>query len=113
MGILTELKNRGVDDILIACVDGLSGFEEAITPVYAIALVQLCLVHQVRNVLKYVTWKDPQGGGNRRADDLPVRYGSSAEMMLDRRAQEQASRYPMIAARSGRTFTPHLTKGTA
>ncbi len=58
LSILTELKNRGLEQILIACVDGLSGFPEAIEVVYPQAKVQLCIIHQVRNSLKYVSWKD-------------------------------------------------------
>src|ERR1700684_1696868 len=56
--VLTELKNRGVKDILIACVDGLKGFPEAIESVYPQARVQLCIVHMVRASLNYATWKD-------------------------------------------------------
>ncbi len=57
LNILTQLKNRGVADILIACVDGLTGFPEAIEAAYPKAQVQLCIVHMVRNSLKYVSWK--------------------------------------------------------
>ncbi len=56
--VLTELKNRGVNDILIACVDGLTGFPEAIEAAYPKTTVQLCIVHLVRNALKFVSWKD-------------------------------------------------------
>ena len=56
--VLTELKNRGVKDILIACVDGLTGFPEAIEAVYPKTQIQLCIVHMVRNSLRYVPWKD-------------------------------------------------------
>jgi len=55
--VVTELKNRGVQDILIACVDGLKGFPEAIETVYPLAKVQLCIVHMVRHSLNYVSWK--------------------------------------------------------
>ena len=55
--VLTELKNRGVADIFIACVDGLKGFPEAIEAVYPHAAVQLCIVHMVRHSLNYVPWK--------------------------------------------------------
>jgi putative transposase len=55
--VLTDLKNRGVKDVFIACVDGLAGFPEAIEAAYPNAEVQLCIVHQVRNSLKYVSWK--------------------------------------------------------
>lgn len=58
LGILTELKNRGLRDILIACVDGLKGFPEAIEAVYPHTAVQLCIVHMIRNSLKTVSWKD-------------------------------------------------------
>jgi len=55
--VVTELKNRGVQDIFIACVDGLKGFPEAIEAVYPKTAVQLCLVHMVRHSLNYVSWK--------------------------------------------------------
>jgi putative transposase len=55
--VVTELKNRGVQDIFIACVDGLKGFPEAIEAVFPQAAVQLCVVHMVRHSLNYVTWK--------------------------------------------------------
>ena len=58
MGILNELKNRGVNDILIAAVDGLTGFPDAINAVFPKAEVQLCMVHMVRNSIKYVPYKD-------------------------------------------------------
>lgn len=57
LSILTELKNRGVEDILIAAVDGLKGFPDAIAAVYPQTQVQLCIVHMVRNSLRYVGWK--------------------------------------------------------
>lgn len=58
LNILTELKNRGLEDILIACVDGLKGFPEAIEAVYPKTAVQICIVHMIRNSLKTVSWKD-------------------------------------------------------
>lgn len=57
LGVLTELQNRGVRDILIAAVDGLSGFPDAIASVFPKTEVQLCVVHMVRNSLRYVPWK--------------------------------------------------------
>jgi putative transposase len=57
VSVLTELKNRGVKDIFIACVDGLKGFPEAIAAVYPRTEVQLCIVHLVRASLNYVPWK--------------------------------------------------------
>lgn len=58
LSVITDLKNRGVQDILIACVDGLTGFSEAIHSVYPETEVQRCIIHQIRNTLKYVSWKD-------------------------------------------------------
>jgi len=58
LSVLTELQNRGVKDILIACVDGLKGFPDAINAVYPQTQIQLCIVHMVRNSVKYVPWKD-------------------------------------------------------
>jgi len=57
LGVLTELKNRGLEDIFITCVDGLTGFPEAINTAYPKAQVQLCIVHLIRNSLKYVSYK--------------------------------------------------------
>lgn len=56
--VCTELKNRGVKDILIACVDGLKGFPDAIHSVFPDTNVQLCIIHQIRNSFKYISWKD-------------------------------------------------------
>lgn len=58
LSMLTELKNHGLRDILIACEDGLKGFPDAINSVYPQAHIQLCIIHMVRNSLKYVSWKD-------------------------------------------------------
>lgn len=58
LGVLTELKARGVEDILIACVDGLKGFPDAIESIYPKAQIQLCIVHQIRNSLKYIGHKN-------------------------------------------------------
>ena len=58
LNVLTELKNRGLNDILIACVDGLKGFPEAINAVNPETQIQLCIVHMVRNSLRFVAWKD-------------------------------------------------------
>jgi transposase-like protein len=58
LSVLTELQNRGVQDILIACVDGLKGFPDAINTVFPETQIQLCIVYMVRNSMKYVPWKD-------------------------------------------------------
>ena len=58
MGVLTMLKNRGIQDILIACMDGLSGFPEAVCSIYPDTRIQLCIVHMVRNSTKFISYKD-------------------------------------------------------
>jgi len=58
LNVLTELQNRGVKDILIACVDGLKGFPDAINTAFPDTHIQLCIVHMVRNSRRYVPWKD-------------------------------------------------------
>lgn len=95
--VITELQNRGLKDIFIACVDGLKGFPEAIESVFPGAQVQVCIVHMVRNSLRYVSYKDRK----KLAADLKSTYQAvTEEQALDAlRALEQKwdSRYPMIA----------------
>ena len=56
--VLTDLRNRGVEDVFIACIDNLTGFAEAIESIFPRTQVQLCIVHQIRNSRKYIAWKD-------------------------------------------------------
>ncbi|SDP54638.1 IS256 family transposase [Desulforhopalus singaporensis] len=97
LAVLTELQNRGVQDIIIAAVDGLTGFPEAINTVYPKAQVQLCIVHMVRNSLKYVSYKDRKSV----ATDLKRIYQSitteEAAMELKNFAEKWDSRYPSIS----------------
>ena len=72
LGILTDLQTRGVKDILIACMDGLKGFPDAIGNVFPDTQVQLCIVHMVRNAMKYVSWKDYEALSAGFKADLPV-----------------------------------------
>ena len=94
--VLTDLKNRGMEDVLIACVDGLKGFPEAIEAVYPKTEVQLCIVHMVRNSLRYVPWKDKKA----LAADLRGIYRAStseqAEQALGEFEQKWGSKYPTI-----------------
>jgi len=96
LGILTELKNRGLEDILIACVDGLKGFPEAIQTVYPQTHIQLCIVHMVRNSMKFVPWRDYKEV----AGDLKRIYQSATEdealRELDQVDEKWASKYPQI-----------------
>jgi len=96
--VLTELQNRGVKDIFIACVDGLKGFPQAIETVYPKTTVQLCIVHLVRASLNYVNWKERK----RVAHDLKSIYRAAtldeAERQLAGFAAQWDQRYPSISA---------------
>lgn len=58
MGVLTDLKNRGMEDILITAIDNLNGFTQTIRSVFSESQTQICVVHQIRNACKYVVWKE-------------------------------------------------------
>ena len=96
LSCLTDLKNRGLNDIFIVCVDGLTGFADAIRVAYPQAKVQLCIVHLVRAALKYVTEKDSKPV----AGDLKKIYQSAtvgeAEQELEKFAQVWGEKYPTI-----------------
>ena len=92
--VLTEMKNRGVEDVFIACVDGLTGFPDAIETVFPRAQVQLCIVHQVRASLNYVSWKQRKAVA---ADLQPVYRASTVEdagQRLDEFAAKWDGAYP-------------------
>jgi putative transposase len=95
--VVTELKNRGVSDIFIACVDGLKGFPEAIESVFPQTTVQLCIVHLVRHSLNYVNWKQRKEV----AADLKTIYTSATDTEAEQRLAEFSAKwdgkYPMIA----------------
>jgi putative transposase len=97
LNVMTELNNRGVKDIFIACVDGLKGFPEAIEAVFPQAKVQLCIVHQVRNSFKYVSFKDRKEV----AADLKKIYHSATEdegyLNLLEFAEKWDRKYPSIS----------------
>ncbi len=97
LSVLTELQNRGVKDIFIACVDGLSGLPEAIETVYPQTRVQLCMVHLMRNSLRYVSHKHMKEV----ATDLKAIYGAAteaeAEFNLELFAEKWDGLYPTIS----------------
>ncbi len=97
LGVLTELQNRGVKDILIACVDGLKGFPDAIQTVYPQTQIQLCIVHMVRNSVRYVPWKDYKAV----TSDLKNIYQSATEEQalssLDEFESRWDDKYPQIS----------------
>lgn len=97
LNVLTELKNRGLNDILIACVDGLKGFPDAINAVYPETRIQLCIVHMVRNSLRFVSWKDYKAVTR----DLKAVYQAPTEeaglQALEAFASAWDNRYPQIS----------------
>ena len=97
LNVLTELQNRGVKDILIACVDGLKGFPDAINTVFPNTQIQLCIVHMVRNSVRYVPWKDYKAV----TADLKKIYQSITEeealLALDQFSERWDDKYPQIS----------------
>jgi len=94
LSVFNELKTRGVDDCFIACVDGLKGLPEAIETVYPRTQVQLCIVHQVRNSLKYVTWKDRKAVAAVTAHDLHGAHRSGRQRGAGRFTEHGARSIP-------------------
>ena len=79
LSVLTDLQNRGVEDILITCVDGLTGFPDAIRSIFPNTDVQRCIIHQIRNTFKYVSWKDRKELGR----DMAKIYKSSTKELAE------------------------------
>ena len=96
LSVLTDLQNRGVQDILIACIDGLKGFPEAIATIYPHTEIQHCIIHQIRNSLKYVASKNQKAF----MADLKSVYKAatiaSAETALDELETKWGERYPVV-----------------
>ena len=94
--VLTDLHNRGIQDILIACVDGLTGFDEAIRSVFPHTEVQLCIIHQIRNSLRYVASKEQKAF----TADLKTVYRAvnreAAETALDELEAKWGDKYPKV-----------------
>lgn len=92
--VLNSIKNRGVNDILIACVDGLTGFSNAIEAVYPKAEIQQCVIHQIRNTTRFVYYKDMK----ELMEDLKSVYGASDEQSalsnLERFDEKWSKKYP-------------------
>ncbi len=95
--VVNELKNRGVEDIFIACMDGLKGFPDAVNTVFPQTRIQLCIVHMIRNSTKYVSWKERK----QICADLKSIYSAPSEKAgqdaLDQFGKKWDARYPMIS----------------
>lgn len=97
LAVLNDLHQRGVQDVLVCCVDGLAGFPEAIEAVFPHAWVQTCIVHQIRNSMRFVTWKDRK---QVIADLKPVYRAINADAAADALEafdRRWGEKYPMIA----------------
>lgn len=94
VGVLTDLRSRGVEDILITSTDNLKGLSEAITSVFTQSVTQICVVHQIRNAMRYVVWKDKK----QFATDLKTIYGASTKELavqaLDQLEISWGKKYP-------------------
>lgn len=105
LSVITELKNRGVEDILIACIDGLSGFSEAISTIFPKTEIQRCIVHMVRNSMKYVPHKNKKEV----AADLKKIYNSDTEELAQENLQsfkkKWDDKYPKISDSWEKTWT--------
>ena len=96
LNVLNELKNRGVQDILITCVDNLTGFSQAISACYPQTDIQKCIIHQIRNSIRYVSYKDVK---KVMADLKPIYKAATedaAQLELDRFEEMWGDKYPLI-----------------
>lgn len=96
LSVLSDLQSRGVNDILIACIDNLSGFSEAIQSVFPKARIQLCIVHQIRNSLRYVVHDDSKEVVRDLKEVYQATSLEKAELELDNFAEKWESKYPIV-----------------
>jgi putative transposase len=99
LSVITDLQNRGVKDILIACVDGLTGFKEAIQSIYPQTQIQRCIIHQIRNSLRYVSWKDRKAFTNQLKAVYKAATKKEAKLQLSKLSQDWSGKYA-IAVKS-------------
>lgn len=96
--VLTDLKNRGIEDVFIACIDNLSGFADAIESIFPQTEVQLCIVHQIRNSRKYIAWKDVKAFMQDLKQVYKARTKELAEVNLDKLEARWGAKYPVVIA---------------
>jgi putative transposase len=111
LGVLTELKNRGVTDVLVACCDGLSGFGDAIETVWPNTTVQTCVVHLIRNSIRYCSWKDRKAVAKALRPIYQAPSIDASADALDGFELEWGDQYPAIVdlwRRNWERFTPFL-----
>ena len=103
--VLSELRNRGVRDVLFVCCDGLKGFPEAIEATFPLATVQTCIVHQVRNSLAFVPWQDRKDVAADLREIYTAKNEADAEQALGQFEQKWSKKYPTIAPSWRRNWT--------
>ena len=111
LGILTELRNRGLTDVLIVCCDGLTGFSDAIEAVWPQATVQTCVVHLIRNTIRYISWKDRKAITKALKPIYQAPSVEAAADALDGFEIEWGEKYPAVVdlwRRNWERFTPFL-----
>ena len=111
LGVLTELRNRGLTDVLIVCCDGLSGFPDAIEAVWPQATVQTCVVHLIRNTIRYISWKDRKAVTKTLRPIYQAVNVEAASSALDDFALDWGDQYPAVIElwrRNWERFTPFL-----
>lgn len=96
LSVLTDLQNRGVEDVLIVCIDNLKGFAEAIESIYPKAEVQLCVVHQIRNSLRYITSEDQKSFLKDLKKVYQAKSKESAAFNLDELEKKWGDKYPVV-----------------
>jgi putative transposase len=94
LSVLSDLQSRGVEDILISCVDGLNGFSEAIDAVFSETIVQRCIIHQIRHTLRYVTWSDQKEFMQDLRPVYQAKTREEGETNLLKLAEKWGDRYP-------------------
>ena len=109
LGVINDLKQRGVEDILIACIDNLKGFDEAIRTIYPATEIQTCVVHQIRNSIKYVATKDQKAF---MVDLKPVYKADNEQRALDeleKLKEKWNKKYPMVISSWEKNWSKLMT----
>ena len=109
LSVLQDIQNRGVDDILIACMDNLSGFTQAIESIYPLTDVQLCIIHQIRNSLRYVSHKNKGLVATDLKEIYKAKNLDSAEIAMEKFDEKWGEKYPLIVKSWNRNWS-HLVR---
>lgn len=109
LSVMTDLQNRGVDDILIACMDNLKGFTEAVESIFPKTDIQLCIIHQVRNSFRYLAYKDSKDFGAGLKAIYQASNIAEAGLSMDQLEEKWGEKYPLVI-KSWRNNWHYLTR---